>query len=255
MSDPFQPLEKQVQVTKKCLEIFAETKYPVIISTKGALCIEEPYISLLRNCNVVMQISAVCSSYDRIEQGAPTFEHRLKIIEELSKNVQRVIVRVQPYMIEVYDELCKNITKFKQAGAYGITIEGMKFMKKKEGLIRVGSDYCYPEEILKSHYLRIKELCKKNGLSFFCAENRLRTIGDSMACCGCGDIEGFNGNHFNCVTLINGEKVHATETMKKTGTGKVFNALYQSTFKKKYGDDHSFEQCMLDQAKRMKTKK
>ena len=36
-SDPFQPCEEQYGISYKCLEVFAETKYPFVVSTKGKL--------------------------------------------------------------------------------------------------------------------------------------------------------------------------------------------------------------------------
>lgn len=237
LSDPFQPVEKQKGVSLEALKILAETQYPFIVSTKGKLIAEEPYLTELKKCNAVVQISMVCSSYDKLEPGAPTFEERLEIVRKISPYVKRVIIRAQPYMTEVKDEFLKNIKRFKEAGAYGVTVEGMKFVKKKPGLIRVGGDFCYPEEKLKHHYEQIKQECHKNGLAFYCAENRLRPMGDSTACCGAGDLKGFEGNRFNCVNIINNEDVKPTEQMKKIGTAQCFKSIHQgaginATFKK-----------------------
>ena len=80
LSDPFQPAERELGISLKALEVFSETGYPFIVSTKGRLVAEEPYLSLLRECNAVVQISMVCSSYDRMEPGAPTFEERLEMV-------------------------------------------------------------------------------------------------------------------------------------------------------------------------------
>ena len=161
MSDPFQPCEEKYKCSLEALKIFAETQYPVIISTKGKLCIKEPYLSLLSKCNVVMQISALCSRYDELEKGAPSFEERLKMIEILSKNVQRVIVRCQPYIHDIYKDIYNNIKLFSECGAYGATFEGMKFLKKKKGLIKCGGDFVQPITILKSDYLKLKDECHK----------------------------------------------------------------------------------------------
>lgn len=111
MSDPFQPIEKNnkqnIDSTYNILKLLAETKYPVVISTKGKLCIDKEYLDVLKECNVVMQISCVSKYYDNIEKGAPTYIERLKMIETLSKNVQRVIVRCQPYLPQVKHDVLK----------------------------------------------------------------------------------------------------------------------------------------------------
>ena len=56
---------------------------------------DEEYLQLLEKCNCVVQISLVCSDFDKIEKGCPTFEERLDIIRKISPRVKRVIVRVQ----------------------------------------------------------------------------------------------------------------------------------------------------------------
>lgn len=65
MSDPFQPVEKQIHASYECLKLLAETKYPFVVSTKGRLIADPEYLDLLAQCNCVLQISMVCSKYDR----------------------------------------------------------------------------------------------------------------------------------------------------------------------------------------------
>lgn len=228
LSDPFQPIERKAGASLECLKMFAETGYPVIISTKGKLITEEPYISLLRKCNAVVQVSMVCSSYDKMEPGAPTFEERLSMVEKLAGNCLRVIIRAQPYITSVKREFLANIPRFAKAGAYGVTVEGMKFKRSKNGLVKVRGDYCYPQALLETHYSLIKDECHFNGLAFFCAENRLRPMGDSLACCGCSDLHGFDGNRFNAVSILNGVECEPTERMKEIGTACCFKAIHQS---------------------------
>ncbi len=47
VSDPFQPAEKIQKLSLQALKVFAKTKYPFVVSTKGALIAEEPYLTLL----------------------------------------------------------------------------------------------------------------------------------------------------------------------------------------------------------------
>ena len=120
VSDPFQPCERYYKMSYNALRVFAETKYPFVVSTKGRIIAEPEYLELLRKCNCVVQISMVCSSYDKLEEGAPSFEERLEIARKVAPNVKRLIVRIQPYMHEVYGEVYENLEKFKAAGAYGV---------------------------------------------------------------------------------------------------------------------------------------
>lgn len=105
MSDPFQPVEKQIRASYECLKLLAETKYPFVVSTKGRLIADPEYLDLLAQCNCVLQISMVCSKYDRLERGTPSYEERLVILKTVSARVQRTIVRIQPYMPEVFHDV------------------------------------------------------------------------------------------------------------------------------------------------------
>ena len=104
----------------------------------------------------------------------------------------------------------------------------MKFKRGKRGLVKVRGDYCYPQDLLEAHYALIKDACHGNGLAFFCAENRLRPMGDSPACCGCGDLPGFEGNRFNAVSILNGIECAPTDRMQQVGTAHCFKAIHQS---------------------------
>ena len=228
MSDPFQPVEKKERRSYECLKIFAETQYPFVVSTKGRLLGDPEYIDLLAKCNCVVQVSMVCSKYDRIEAGTPTYEERLQIVRAVAPRVKRVIVRIQPYMPEVFKDVMANIPRLAEAGVYGIVLEGMKFSKAKAGMIRIGGDCCYPKKVLEQDFVRLRQEAHHHGMRFFSGENRLRAMGDDMCCCGIEGLPGFKGNDYNLCMILNGKAPDPTETMKKTGTGGCFKSLRQS---------------------------
>ena len=228
MSDPFQPIEKQERISYECLKVLAETKYPFVVSTKGRLVADPEYLDLLAKCNCVVQISMVCNKYDKIEPGVPSYEERLQIAKAVAQRVQRVIVRIQPYMPEVFKDVMQNIPRLKDAGVYGIVIEGMKFMKAKQGMVKVGGDCCYPKEVLERDFKQIRQEAHRNDLRFFCGENRLRSMGDDMCCCGIENLPGFKGNDYNLCMILNGKNPTPTENMKTVGTGGTFKALNQN---------------------------
>lgn len=249
MSDPLQPIEKEKGYTYECLKLLAKTQYPFVISTKGKLLCDKKYIDILSKCNCVIQVSMACSSYDDIEKGCPSFEDRLKMVSKISPRVKRVIIRIQPYMREFKNEIIGNLKRMKEAGAYGVIIEGMKFNKKKPGLVKVGTDYTYPLEDIKKDILEIKDECHRIGLRCFSGENRTRKHGDSLCCCGIENLKGFKENTFNLNHIVNGEKPKYTENMTKKGTGKVFAALYQNTINGKRLKNESFVGEMINTAK------
>ena len=228
MSDPFQPCEKKQGRSLEALKVLAETGYPCVISTKGKLCVEEPYISLIHQGNIVMQVSAVCAEYDKLEPGAPPYEERLQMIGILSKAAKRVIVRAQPYICDVFKSVRGNIKRIADAGAHGIVFEGMKFNRKKPGTVRCGGDFVIQIQYLKADYERLREECHKCGISFYAGENRLRAMGDSLTCCGIDGIEGFRPNTYNLAHLLNGDRVEPGQSMLQPGTATPFQTVYQT---------------------------
>lgn len=247
MSDPFQPAEKINKLSYECLKVFAETQYPFIVSTKGKLIVDNEYLKLLRKCNCVVQISMVCSQYDKLELGAPTYEERLEMVKILSKNVKRVNIRIQPYMTQVFKDVKENMKKLAEAGAHGVIVEGMKFAKRKKGLIKVGADFTYDKDILKTHFEQLKGEAHKYGLKFYVGENRLRTMGDEMCCCGIEDLPGFKGNSYNLCHILNNKSYEITEAMKKPDTANCFTSLYQSTLGHQSVQGKSFEDFMKEE--------
>lgn len=245
LSDPLQPIESKLGSTFECLKILAKSRYPFVISTKGRLLGDEKYISLLEKCNCVVQVSLVCDKYDKIEKGAPTFDERLKIIEKISPRVKRVVVRIQPYMCEVFNDVFDNLTKFKNAGVYGVIVEGMKFQKRKKGLIKVGGDFAYPYDRLKPDFEKLKDEAHHLGLKFYSGENRLRAMGDSLTCCGIDDLKDFIPNTYNLNHIINDKnKIVPSKAQQTKGTGICFRAFRQNTLYGRFFESKSFDESM-----------
>ncbi len=243
MSDPFQPIEREAKRTLEALRVFEKYQYPFVISTKNKLIAEEPYLSIIKNCNVVVQFSAACPQYDQIEKGASTFDERMDAVRKITP-FKRVIIRVQPYIPDLHDKIMESLKTFAEAGAYGITIEGMKYIKAVPGTIRVGNDMCYPAKLLRKKYAEIRDECHALGLRFYCAENRLRNMGDDLCCCGVDGL-GWKTNTANVVHMINGGGTF-TEGQKTQKARKLVSGINQSTISNEYGKAVTYEQFMKD---------
>lgn len=249
MSDPFQPCERVYKRSLEALKVFAQSKYPVVISTKGKLCTESPWIDEIEKCNVVMQISALCSKYDALEPGAPTFEERLGMIKTLAPKVKRVIVRAQPYVHDIFHDMMENIPRFAEAGAHGIIFEGMKFAKKKPGLVKCAGDWVQDVNVLRSDFEKLKAQCHKYGLKFYSGENRLRGMGDSLTCCGVADLDGFKVNEYNLSHIINGDTPTPTDGQKHDGSGSCFAGIFQESDATRFCRKNSFATMVVWYAK------
>ena len=179
VTQPDRPKGRGNKLTPPPVKVFAQTKYPFIVSTKSILPQEEPYYSLFKECNCVFQVSLVCKTLqEKFEINTPTFNERLNFIKKMSKAVKRLVVRCQPYIIDYHKEIRENIKKYAELGVYGIVFEAIKFQKSNKNLVQIGADFCYPNEILKNKFLDLREKCHKYGLKFLSGENRFRNMGD-----------------------------------------------------------------------------
>lgn len=228
VSDPFQPIERVEKRSLECLKVFAKTQYPFIVSTKNALIAEEPYFSLIKQCNCVVQFSACTSRFDRIERGASSYEERIKAATKIAKH-KRVNIRVQPYLPTIFRDVISAIPRYAEAGIHGIIIEAMKYTASKvEGLVSVGGDLCYPIDVLLPQFQAIRSTCHKYGLKFYCGENRLRALSDELCCCGIEGM-GWRENKANLNHWLFGSDFAFTENMKRAGTAGAWKAMEQST--------------------------
>ena len=228
-SDPFQPAELTHKRSLAALEIFAETGYPFIVSTKNpVLAAQEPYKGLLAKSRCVFQISMAAPEYDKLEPGAPPYEERLKAAAALSEACTRIIARVQPYFTDQYRNILREIPRYKQVGIYGIIVEGYATRKKQKGLVKDGK-YGFPVEVLAPQFKQIRERAHQNGLRFFCGEDMLRFLGDSMSCCGTEGLDDFRPNTYNVEHLAHDDPApEPTEAMKQTENTRPFRSLCQT---------------------------
>ena len=227
LSDPFQPCEQIHQRSLKCLRVFADSKYPVVFSTKGAIVASPEYLEVLRNCSAVAQVSLVAPSYNAKEPGAPPYAERIRMVAKLASACERVIARIQPLFINAVASVCEQtLPQLRDTGCFGVTVEGYKSVTAQAGMVRLGGDHVYPLHVIRPALEDIRESAHRHGLRFYAAENRLRSMGDSLTCCGCDDLAGFEANRCNLNHLFYGGYA-TTPQQEKSGTGDVFAAIPQ----------------------------
>ena len=230
LSDPFQPAETEYRESMSALKVFADTYYPFVFSTKGAAVAEKEYLSILSKTNSVGQVSVVSRLCEHMEQGAPSFDDRIRIVEKLAKVCRRVIARIQPLFLWTSDDVIENtLPLLAKAGCYGVTVEGFKAPGKllaESGMIWYGNDYVYKASDLYPVMVRIRDACHYHGMKFYSAENRLRKMGDDLCCCGVDGLDGFTVNTCNLNHIFFGE-AESTAAQDSPGTGAVFHALCQ----------------------------
>lgn len=256
VSDPLQPAELKHKITLKAFELFKKYDYPFILSTKAPqMLLRDEYADIIKQCNCVLQISAVSPKNNKNEPFCIPYEKRIETAGKIyAKNlVKRIIIRIQPYMPMFLDDVLEWLPKMKENGVFGVILEGMKNISKKDGFEKSGGDYCLPLKTIIKDYIQIKAKCEELGVQFLSGENRTRAMGHSLNCCGFEGVEGFVGNDYNLIHLANMKGVKSTQAQKTQGTAQCFTGLYQDSLWGKSLQDKSFK-SIIDLALKLSRK-
>jgi DNA repair photolyase len=123
VTDPYQPIERTLKITRGCLEVFAEARNPVGIITKNYLVTRD--IDLLRELSAynAVHVTLSITTLDRdlarvMEPRTSQPFRRLEAIERLAKAGVSVGVNVAPIIPGLTDHECADILKAaRDAGA------------------------------------------------------------------------------------------------------------------------------------------
>lgn len=191
MSDPFQPIEKKLGITKQLIDVTNKYGIHILFSTKS----HDTYDCDIHPDLHTFQLS-VTNIGDRrdIEPNVEGIQKRQAFFEKLKTNGFKVGIRIQPFIPNV--TTTEIIDMFEEADHF--TIEGLKLVPQnkehKEYLLELtglsSSDFTQmgllnlkPELRLKLYEPFILKL-KEKGLSYSIADNDLHHIGTSKCCCG-----------------------------------------------------------------------
>ena len=191
MSDPFQPIEKDLQITKKLFDITNQYGVHVLSSTKS---------DTVYDCNIrpdlhTFQLS-VSNTDNRkdIEPNVPDIEKRYLFYQDLKKNGFKVGIRIQPFIPNTSS--MDIIEMFHDADQ--ITIEGIKLVPQnkehKEEILRLCN--LHSEDFTQMGLLNLKpdirlklykpfiERMEQLNIPFSIADNDLHYMGNNSCCCG-----------------------------------------------------------------------
>ena len=162
MSDPYMPLEKELKLTRKCLEIIDKYNFGFTLITKSDLVLID--LDLLKKinektkCVVQMTITTFDDELCRIiEPNVCVTSRRIEVLKILHENNIPTIVWMTPILPFINDneENIMNILKAcKKAGVYGIMTFGIGLT------LREGDREYYYEKLdsyfpgLKNRYIR-----------------------------------------------------------------------------------------------------
>lgn len=191
MSDPFQPIEKELGVTKQLIDLSNKYEIPILFSTKS---------DTIYDCDInpklhTFQLS-ITNIYNRkdIEPNVPDIESRYKFYKDLKNKGFKVGIRIQPFLPNITD--LKLVEMFKDSDNF--TIEGIKIVPQnkehkeyilnvlnldKDNFTQMGLLNLKPSIRLEM-YKPFIDYFNKNNIPFSIADNDLHYIGTNKCCCG-----------------------------------------------------------------------
>jgi DNA repair photolyase len=100
LCDPYQPLEKKYRLTRRCLEILADNKWPVSVQTRSPLVLRD--LDILRrgmDFEVGLSITTADDTIRKLfEPVAPPVKDRINALEELHKSGIRTFAMIAPIL-------------------------------------------------------------------------------------------------------------------------------------------------------------
>jgi DNA repair photolyase len=217
MSDPFMPRERETRASLGLLAVLADHGHPTIISSKGTLMTEGPYLQHLVRGRFMVQFSISSMNAElmaQIDPGTPKPTARIEAMRQLASAGVPVSVRVQPLLPGRERDGAHVIEAAASAGARHIAVEHLKLplergwhgagvMSRALGLDlreyfeirrsrRVGREWILPVAERLPRQLAFRELAHARGMSFAAADNDLLLLSDGACCCsGAEGLPGF----------------------------------------------------------------
>jgi len=217
LTDPLQPIEEKMKYTYEILRLADKNNLKILLSTKSALVVHEPWIGqILRlaekhSITVQVTLTTLDEKLSRcLEPGAPPPEERLKTIEVLDASGVPVVVRLQPlipYINDGEEELEYLLSSVAAAGARQVIAEYYRFLSERElkDIAHCTSKWSSKSRLFDKrfwevfpsgsqkrpllHYRRakyffLKERAKSNKILFSICREGLYNLWTAPDCCG-----------------------------------------------------------------------
>lgn len=154
-TDPYQPLEVDHKITRKCIEVLARHGFPLLIVTKSNLVTRD--IDIFKRTPTVVSVSITTPHEEiakLIEPFAPTPEKRLSALQEIAEEGITAVARIDPILPTINDspkDLEKLVSILADIGVKQVTMATMKHVRgflpkfrqiSPEAYERLNLEYC-----------------------------------------------------------------------------------------------------------------
>lgn len=215
MSDPFQPIENKLHITKQMIDVANKYNNSILFSTKSDTVYNANIKSDLHSFQ--LSITNINNRID-LEPNVPDIKKRYEFFKDLKADGFKVGIRIQPFIPNV--TTIDIIDMFKEADYF--TIEGLKLVPQnkehKEYLLKLlnidrkdftqmGLLNLKPKYRIKMYKDFISKL-KDYKIPFSIADNDLHYISSGKCCCGDTLIK--KSTNFNNTALLKDKGLNYT---------------------------------------------
>lgn len=179
MSDPYNPFERELQLTRHGLELIDAYQCGVAIATKGDLIIRDADIlsSIATHSPIICKITITTMNdalAAKLEPRAPSPSHRLEAVRALSQAglfTGVLLMPVLPFLEDSEENVLSVVEAAAQAGAQFIYAAfGMTMRDGQRAHFLQGLEEAFPGQNLKERYLR------QYGTRYECASPHARRL-------------------------------------------------------------------------------
>jgi DNA repair photolyase len=161
-SDPYQPLEEKMNLTREALKLFLRNGFKVLIITKSSLVSRDIDILKLGGTSVSLTITSLNEDLLRIlEPYASPPKERINTLKTLSSNNIYCSARIDPLipgLNDNFEELKDLVKELANAGVKHIIASTYK--AKPDNFLRLINGFPYLKNKLKKLYFKYGELIK-----------------------------------------------------------------------------------------------
>jgi hypothetical protein len=237
LSDPFQPIEKELGITEKMLKLTNRYDVSVLFSTKSdnVYCWDSLNPSLHA---FQLSITNVSNRTD-LEPNVPPIDQRKAFFRRLKDRGFKVGVRIQPFIPKVSGR--DVVDAFRDADYF--TIEGLKLVpqNKEQRCFLLNLIGLQPSDFIQTGLLNMKphirlrlyretiSALEEYGLPYSLADNDLHHVSKSKCCCGEPLVK--KSTDFNNTALFYKKGDHSFEDIESAlgpFAGCVANYLFAS---------------------------
>jgi DNA repair photolyase len=180
-TDPYQPLERRLQITRGILEVLARCRHPVTIVTKSAAILRDVDLLAAMAADRLAMVFVSVTSLDaelarKLEPRAAAPHRRLQVIEQLSAAGIPVGAMVAPIIPGLNDQQLEAIVAtVAKAGARSASYVLLRLPHEIKDLFEAWLDAHAP--LRKDHVLSLVRQCRGGRLNDSAFGQRMRGEG------------------------------------------------------------------------------